>query len=345
MPYQMPITRRRFGLAFGSAAGAALAAAPAVRVNAQAPLPFNLGYFTTPTPQYYEKATGSLGKALEGRATVNFISMPTGPQFIAAMAGGSLDCCAIGAPVILSAIAQRIDVSMVYVQKVAKTSEALVVKSSAGITSLAALKGKKIGVPFNTTAHFALIGALSKGGLKSTDVELLNMKPDALFATWARNDIDAAYIWYPYVAQLAASGGNILFTTADLEDMGLVVFDGIVVRNDFKRKHPDILLDYLKDVASTDDKFRSQPDAVVADFSRTLSLPADTTKSFVQKFETLTPSEMIDQKWMGAVGARDTGIVKSLRAQAEFLVEAKQITAVPADLESFIDSSFLKKMI
>ena len=44
-----------------------------------------------------------------------------------------------------------------------------------GITSLAGLKGKKIGVEVGLVDHLLLLEALKKGGLTPTDVELVNM--------------------------------------------------------------------------------------------------------------------------------------------------------------------------
>jgi taurine transport system substrate-binding protein len=312
---------------------------------AQSLAPFNLGHFSSANPQTYAKASGTLAKDLVGKATVNFVSMSSAPQFLAAMAGGSLDTCAIGSSPLVTAFAQGLDVSLVYIQKIITTAEALVVRKASGITKLADLKGRKIGVPFNTSAHFALVGALKKAQLKQSDVQLINMKPDSLFATWSRGEIDAAYIWYPFLGQLAEAGGQILLTTADLKESGLSVFDGIVVRNEFKKKYPNVLLAYLKNYAATCEKFRSQQDTVVADFSKFLGLPGDTTRQYVSTFVTLTPAEVLSTQWMGPVGARGTGVLNSLRAQAEFLLDAKQIESAPADFEKFVDSSFVARMV
>ena len=51
---------------------------------------------------------------------------------------------------------------------------------------------------------------------------------------------DAAATWSPTTA-------SILLKTGDLAASGTLVFDGIVVRDEFKQKHPDLVLAYLKE--------------------------------------------------------------------------------------------------
>lgn len=336
------LTRRDFSLL---AANVAVVGLPFGSANAQSQPEFNLGHFSSANPQTYQKVTGNLAKDLGSKATVNVTAMASAPQFMAALAGGSLDSCAIGSSPMVSAFSQGLDISLVYIQKIITTAEALVVRNQSGVTNVAGLKGKRIGVPFNTSAHFALIGALRKANLKPTDVSLINMKPDSLLATWIRGEIDAAYIWYPFLGQLAERDGQILTTTADLSDIGLSVFDGIVVRNEFKKNNPEVLLTYLKSYAATCERFRSHQDDVVTDFSKFLGLPADTTRQYVSTFITLTPKEILSKAWMGQPGVKDSGVLNSLKAQADFLVEAKQLENVPASFEKFVDSSFVASMV
>ncbi|WP_457825519.1 ABC transporter substrate-binding protein, partial [Staphylococcus aureus] len=87
-------------------------------------------------------------------------------------------------------------VSMVYVHKIIKDSEALVVRADSGVKSVGDLRARKIACPFNTSAHFALLAALKTVGLTASDVTLVNLRADAIPAAWQRRDIDAAYVWF-----------------------------------------------------------------------------------------------------------------------------------------------------
>ena len=113
--------------------------------------------------------------------------------------------------------AQGIKMSMVYVEKYITDSECLAVRKDAGINSLKDLKGKKIGLPFNTSVHFAMLaGAEDRGPAAASDVTLINVKADSILATWQRKDIDGAYIWHPVLGDLLADNGKLLLKTGDL---------------------------------------------------------------------------------------------------------------------------------
>ena len=55
--------------------------------------------------------------------------------------------------------------------------------------------------------------------------------------------------------------------------------------------------------------------------------------------------EQLSSAWMGQPGEKDTGVVNTLQMQAQFLLEAGQITALPKDVGGLVDSSFVAKMV
>lgn len=305
---------------------------------------FGIGHFSSSNPQTYEKMTGSLSDLLEGEAEVKFISMPSAPQMLAAMASGSIDTASIGSSPIITAIEKNLDISIVYIQKVINKSEALVINKDSDIHSVADLKGKKIGVPYNTSAHFALMGALDKAGLSTKDVTLINMKPDALMATWSRHDIDAAYIWHPFLGDLEKQNGEVIFSTEDLKSDGVLVFDALIVRNEFKKAHPDIVLKYIQDQYEISQRYKNDTQSIIDDFSKYLRLPEDKTRLYVSNYETLTLKEMLSHDMMGKTSDATPGLLNSLTTQAQFLKDADQIKEIPTNLRSYIDSSFVEKL-
>lgn len=110
-----------------------------------------------------------------------------------------------------------------------------------GITTIAALKGKKIGTPFASTAHYSLLAAIKLAGLKETDVRLVDLQPTDLLAAWSRGDIDAAYVWDPTLAQLRKSGGTVLTTSAALAKKGYPTYDLAVVSNSLRSTYPQVV--------------------------------------------------------------------------------------------------------
>ena len=304
-----------------------------------------LGHFGSANPQTYAKATGAFQKALGDKAAVDFVTVSAGSQVISAMAGGSIDICNVGSSPMVVGFGQELDISMVYIEKIITDSECLAVRKDANIDDVKGLKGKTVGLPFNTSVHFAFLAALKRAGLAASDVRLLNLKPDSIVATWDRKDIDATYIWYPVLSDVLQKNGKIILTSGDLADQGTLVFDGIVVRNDFKKKHPDLVLAYLKEYDRLCSLYRDKPEEVVQTLSPYLSLAPEKTKAYIDSFHSLTAKEMATDKWMGMPGAKNTGVLKTLRDQAEFLKSADQMRKVPESFERYVDATFLAKMV
>lgn len=81
----------------------------------------------------------------------------------------------------------------------------LVARRSAGISSLADLKGKRIMLPRMTSAHYYLVAMLRSAGINEEDVTLVNLLPtqgdqsgmDQMSDALARGDVDAISIWEP----------------------------------------------------------------------------------------------------------------------------------------------------
>lgn len=304
-----------------------------------------LGHFPSANQQNFSKATGSMQKALGEKTKTEFISVSAGPQILTAMAANNMDLCNIGSSAMIVGMAQGLPVSMVWLHKVVKDSECLVVRTDAGINGLADLKGKKVGCPFNTSVHFAVLAAMKTVGLTASDVTLVNLRPDALAAAWQRKEIDAAYIWHPVLGNLEKDGGKIIFMTGDLAAKGTIVFDGIICRDAFKKERPELVLAYLKEIDRINTIYRDKPDQVADVMAPFLQIPRETVLTIAKTTHTIPAQEMIKPQWMGPPGTKDSGILKAIADQASFLKGTDQIKSVPADLAALVDSSFLAKMV
>jgi taurine transport system substrate-binding protein len=304
-----------------------------------------LGHFGSANPQTFAKASGAFQKAYGANVKTEYVTVGAGPQVIAAIAGNSMDICNIGSSPMVVGFAQGVKMSMVYVEKYITDSECLAVRNDAGIATMKDLKGKKVGLPFNTSVHFALLAAMKNAGLSRSDVTMINIKPDSILATWQRKDIDAAYIWHPILGDLVADNGRILLKTGDLAASGTLVFDGIVVRNEFKQKYPELVLAYLKEYDRLCNIYANQPQEVVKVLSPYLSMTPEKTMDYINTFHSISPKELATDKWMGMPGAKDTGVLRTLQAQADFLKSADQLPNIPPSFEPYVDSSFLARMI
>jgi sulfonate transport system substrate-binding protein len=81
----------------------------------------------------------------------------------------------------------------------------LVARKSAGISTLADLKGKRVMTPANTSANYYLVAMLRTVGLTDADVTIVPLPPqdgdqtgmDQMSDALARGDVDAISIWEP----------------------------------------------------------------------------------------------------------------------------------------------------
>ena len=304
-----------------------------------------LGHFGSANPQTFGKANGGFAKALGSNVKTEFVTVGGGPQVLAAIAGNSMDLCNVGSSPMVVGFGQGIKMSMVYVEKYITDSECLAVRRDSGINTLKDLKGKKIGLPFNTSVHFAMLAALKTAGLTAADVSLVNIKADSILATWQRKDVDGAYIWHPVLGDLLADNGKLLLKTGDLAAGGTLVFDGIVVRDEFKKQHPDLVLAYLKEYDRLCTMYEKQPQEVVKVLAPYLAMTPEKTMDYINTFHALSPKELASDKWMGLPGAKDTGVLRTLQAQAEFLKAADQLATIPPSFAPYVDSTFLAKMV
>jgi taurine transport system substrate-binding protein len=133
-------------------------------------------------PWRWVQQSGEIEKATGFK--IDFRKFGGGGDVIRAMASGDVQLGEIGSTGIATAISQGMDIELFWILEDIAAAEALVVRNSSGIKSIADLKGKKVGTPFVSTAHFQLLYALNKAGIKPSDVQILNMRPPEVAAAW-----------------------------------------------------------------------------------------------------------------------------------------------------------------
>jgi NitT/TauT family transport system substrate-binding protein len=73
----------------------------------------------------------------------------------------------------------------------------IVAKRSAGIRTLADLKGKRVVVPRNTSAHYYLVAMLRSAGVSESDVTIVSAPATSMAAAVMRGEADAISMWEP----------------------------------------------------------------------------------------------------------------------------------------------------
>jgi len=87
-----------------------------------------------------------------------------------------------------------------------------------GVKSIAALKGKKVGVEVGFLSHLLLINALKSAGMTDQDVELVNVPTDQTPQVLKAGEVSAIVAWQPNSGQALKEvpGSKAIFTSADV---------------------------------------------------------------------------------------------------------------------------------
>ncbi|MBD1891683.1 ABC transporter substrate-binding protein [Coleofasciculus sp. FACHB-SPT9] len=140
---------------------------------------------------------------------------------------------------------------------------AVVVPTDTPYKKLADLKGKTISVPFGTSAHGMLLRALKNEGIDAQkEVTLVSQSPEVGGTSLRSRQIDAHADFVPYGELFPFRGfARKIYDGAQTETP---TFHGVVVRSDFAKENPEIVVAYLKAMLEANQRFREQPEALSA---------------------------------------------------------------------------------
>ena len=286
-----------------------------------------------------EKATGY---------KINWRQFAGGGEVIKAMASGAVQIGEIGSAGISAAVSRGEPLEVFWILDDIGSAEALVVKKNSGIKTVADLKGKKVGVPFNSTTHFHTIVALEQAKINPADVQILNMRPPEVRAAWQRGDIHATFIWNPVLAETRKDGTIILTSGKISADTGKATFDGYVVNKDWAKSHKDFLVKFVKILAASDDKYRKNKSKYGKDSADAKAI----AKWSGAKVEDVAPSmelyafpTMQEQasKWLG--GGSNAIAAKALAATADFQLSQKQIEKKLPDYSVAVNPAYVQEAL
>jgi taurine transport system substrate-binding protein len=340
-------SRRPDSLAVSAAVCAALAVAfgaPSAHADTHEVV---IAYQDMVVPWRYAQATGEVEKATGYKVT--YRKLAGGADVIRALASGSVQLGEAGSSPIAAGLSQGLDISLFWILDNINDAEALVVRDGSGVTSIAGLKGKTIGVPYVSTSHFHTLVALQNAGVNPADVKIVNLRPPEVAAAWARGNIDATYIWDPVLAQVKKNGKVLITSGQVARETGKATFDGFVVDRRFAKDNAQFLTRFVKVLAQTDADYAAHR----ADWNATSPKVAEVAKESganpqdvpaslaLYAFPTLT--EQQSATWLG--GGAQSGAARSLAATAAFLKTQGTIQNVLPDYSVGVDPQYVQRAV
>lgn len=273
--------------------------------------------------------------------TIKWTKFDSGADVNTAFIAKELDFGALGSSPVARGLSAPLNIpyKVAFVLDVAGDNEALVARNDSGVTTIADLRGKRIGTPFASTAHYSLLAALNQNGLSPADVQLVDLQPQAILAAFDRGDIDAGYSWLPTLDQLRKNGKD-LITSRQLARDGKPTLDLGVVSDEFAAAHPDVVDTWRQQEARALEVIKNDPDAAAKAIAAEIGLSPQDVAGQLKQGVYLTPQEVASPEWLGSDG-KPGNIAANLESASQFLAEQKQIpTAAP--LQTFQDAIYTK---
>jgi sulfonate transport system substrate-binding protein len=139
---------------------------------------------------------------------VSWSDFTSGPPMLEAISSGAADIGGVGdAPPVFAASGGE-NIEIVGARSTPSgDQDAVVVPKGSPIKTIQQLKGKKIAYGSGSSGNYDLLTVLSKAGLTTKDVTLVNLQPSQALAAFTSGAVDAWDIWPPYVQQVVAQNG------------------------------------------------------------------------------------------------------------------------------------------
>jgi taurine transport system substrate-binding protein len=323
------------------AATLALAGCSVDRSGDQADKPtIRIGYQSFPSGDLIVKNSRWLEEALPNY-NIKWTKFDSGADVNTAFIAKELDFGALGSSPVARGLSAPLNIpyKVAFVLDVAGDNEALVARNGSGVNTIADLKGKRVGTPFASTAHYSLLAALSQNGLSAKDVQLVDLQPQAILAAFDRGDIDAGYSWLPTLDQLRKNGKD-LITSRQLAKDGKPTLDLGTVSDEFANAHPDVVDVWRQQEARALKLIHDDAAAAAKAIAAEIGLSPDEVTDQLKQGVYLTPEQVASPEWLGAEG-KPGNIAVNLQSASQFLADQKQIPAA-APLQTFQDAIYTK---
>jgi len=172
----------------------------------------------------------------------------------------------------------------------------VIARKSAGINTLADLRGKKIITPPNTSAHYHLLKMLGKAGLQEGDITRVTVGTNDMVAALTRREADAISMWEPHgqnALEALGSDATVFQDNKAYREL-FSLYTTTDVLNDPKRRRE--LVEFVRAVIVANDAVRQRSGDVIPLVARMIKQTEQTvSRSWAyQAFPVAMPADMLD---------------------------------------------------
>jgi NitT/TauT family transport system substrate-binding protein len=251
-----------------------------------------------------------------------------------ALNAGKLDANAQTLQDTIASIASGSQQVVVLVNDNSTGNDQIIVKP--GITSVAQLKGKKVGVEEGTVDHFLLVQGLTQAGVDPKDVSIQPLLTDAAAAAFKSGQLDAVGAFAPFTSTaLKRAGSKALFTSKDFPGS---ISDHIVFRKEVVSERASDVQKVVDAWFQTLAWIKTYPDEAVGIMAKKAGVTVSDYKAYDLGTTIFTLAQNLDAF---APGTDMKHLDFAARTSAAFLKENGFIKTDPS-LAGLLDDSFVK---
>lgn len=238
--------------------GLSLALGLGIALPAQAQTELRIGYQKSSTLISLLKSQGTLEKTLAAQdIKISWHEFASGQPLLEALNVGNVDLSADVADTV-PVFAQAAGAQLAYFAQEAPSpgAQAIIVRDDSPLHSLGELKGKKVAVTKAAGSHYLLIAALTKSGLKFSDIQPAYLTPADGRAAFENRKVDAWVTWEPFLS----SAQRQLPTRTLADGRELASYQRYYLTSTrFAKEHPQVLQAVYAELVKAGDWLRANP--------------------------------------------------------------------------------------
>ena len=285
-----------------------------------------IGYQAASTIILLGKAKGFYDEELAKEGVkVKYNLFLAGPPMIEGLSGGRLDLIHTGDMPPVSGRSAGIDLKVIANAGLDPAHNAVSVAPNSTIKSPKDLKGKKIGVPVGSSGHHFLFLLLAQNGLKTSDVQVVNLPATELANALETKNVDAVAVWEPITSNIEFSGKGKVLVDSTKVKRAVNVY---LTRNDFGKENPKLVEAFIRATKRAIDFYKKDPKAAQKAIADESKFPLAVIAKITKRYD-----------FGLSIGDKDIAALEQVK---DFLRETK-VLKKEFDIKELFDLSYLKR--
>lgn len=199
---------------------------------------------------------------------VNLVELSSASDVMHALRSGTLEGAALTLDEALTLLDDKFDLRLILIMDFSNGADALLAKPE--ITSLTALKGKRVAVEYTAVGAIVLDGALEAAGLTPADIKIVACRVDEHVNCYS--SVDAVVTFEPTKTKLLQLGAHQLFDSSQIPGR---ITDVLVVLTDTTKTHPNSLKQLLAGYFKALDYLAAKPEEAATRMAKRMNLSAN----------------------------------------------------------------------